>query len=345
MHEHHMRSALAIARTGLGRAAPNPSVGCVIVKNGAIVSRARTADGGRPHAERAALEQAGNAARGATLYVTLQPCSHHGQTPPCTDAIIKADIKTVVMGAFDPKMDMNRLQDAGIEVITGILEQECRALNAGFFNALEHNRPFITLKTACTLDGKIACASGESQWITGEQARRHTHLIRSQHDAILIGSGTALKDDPTLSTRLDGVEHKTIRIVLDNNLRLPQDSNLIKTSTDLPLWIFHDTDRTLKGAELIKEDTYYLKKIMQTLVKKGITRILVEGGATIHASFLKEKLWDEFLIYRAPTLLGEEHKTMMPSMNITELAQRYDMQRKSLRLLGQDVLETYQPKA
>lgn len=306
-----MRSALNIARRGLGRTAPNPTVGCVIVKNDIIIARARTADGGRPHAEAVALERAGNQAKGATMYVTLQPCTHHGETPPCADAIKKAGIKTLVIGAQDPNPKV-RGNPEGVKLVTAVLEQECNDLNAGFFLSVTEFRPFITLKIACTLDGKIACASGESKWITNELARRHTHLTRSQYDAILVGKGTSSVDNPKLTTRLDGINHDPLKIVLGE--------------TDL------------------QSDPHDLNAVVREIAAKGITRLLVEGGAQIHASFLKANLCDELLIYRTPTLLGAENTDMTGMLDIHTLAERYDLKRKTLQILGSDVLETYQPK-
>lgn len=314
-----MRSALNLARTGLGRTAPNPSVGCVIVKNGTILARARTADTGRPHAETMALAQAGRNAKGASLYVTLQPCSHQGKTPPCTEAIIDAGIKTVIIGASDPnpKVNLKPLEDAGIEIITGILEDECSELNAGFFLSITQNRPFITLKMACTLDGKIACAGGESKWITGELARKHAHLIRSKHDAILIGSATARADQPLLTTRLPGIEHDPVKIVLGKH------------------------DQKFSNEYIIQSDPHDLPAVLKELAKYGVTRLLVEGGAQIHTSFLTEGLCDELLIYRAATLIGDEHQGLTGNLNIKTLTQRFDLERKNLQILGPDVLERY----
>lgn len=311
MHEHYMRSALNMARRGLGRTAPNPTVGCVIVKNGNIIARARTADKGRPHAETIALQQAGDDAKGATLYVTLQPCTHHGQTPPCAEAIKNSGIQTLVIGSDDPNPAVNGYPD-GIEVINGVLKDECDEVNSGFFLTVKENRPFITLKTACTLDGKIACASGESKWITGELARRHTHMIRSKHDAIMVGKGTSSKDTPKLTTRLSGIDHTPIKIIL--------------------------------GETELNCDSNDLTAVMKELVGMGVTRLLVEGGAKIHASFLKAGLCDQMLIYRTPTLLGAENIDMVADLNINTLAERYDLERKTLQILDGDVLETYQPK-
>lgn len=352
---HHMKSALSLARRGLGRVWPNPSVGCVIVQDGYVIARARTADGGRPHAETQALAQIGALAKGATLYVTLEPCTHHGQTAPCAEAIIAAGIAHVVIGALDvdPRVSgksVALLEAAGIKVTQGVLEDECRALNIGFVKRITENRPFVTLKMACTLDGKIACASGESQWITGELARRHTHQMRSRHDATLIGCGTALADDPTLSTRLDGVVHAPVRVVLDSALKISPESKLVRTAKDVPLWVFGNGDveqvTALKqcGVVIHSCDPHDLASVLELLANQGMTRVLVEGGADVHASFLRQGLFDELLIYRAPTMLGGDAKSMVGTLGVETLKQRHDLVRCSSRTLGVDVLEIYKRK-
>lgn len=358
----YMRSAIAIARRGIGRTAPNPCVGCVIVKEGNIIARARTNDLGRPHAERLALEQAvqGKGAYGATLYVTLEPCTHHGQTPPCTDAIIEAKIARVVIGLLDKNPQINGksltvLKNAGIEVelMEGVIAQECEEINAGFFHSIndKNPRPYVTLKTACSLDGKIAVETGESRWITGDLARKHAHLMRSRHDAVMVGVETVLKDDPMLNTRLGAFDHNAIRIVLDTRLRTPPGSALVKSAYAKRLWLLHGEKSNIEGDEsgLIAanvqlfevEDTRDLKSIMAFLAKKGITRLLVEGGAKLHASFLRYGLFDEMLIYRAPSFLGENARNVSGDFNIKELSQRLDLELIEQNALGKDTLERY----
>ncbi len=350
-----MKSALSLARRGLGRVWPNPSVGCVIVQDDCVIARARTADGGRPHAETQALEHVGALAKGATLYVTLEPCTHHGQTAPCAEAIIAAEVARVVIGTLDvdPRVSgksVATLEAAGIKVTQGVLEDECRDLNIGFIKRITENRPFVTLKMACTLDGKIACASGESQWITGELARRHTHQVRSRHDAVLIGCGTALADDPALSMRLDGVVHTPVRVVLDSKLRISPNSQLVRTAKDVPLWVFGNGDdeqaTALKqrGVVIHHCDPHDLTSVLEVLANQGITRVLVEGGAETHASFLRQSLCDELLIYRAPTMLGGDGKSMVGTLGVEALVQRHDFARCSTQALGLDMLEIYKRK-
>ena len=359
---HYMRAALALARKGLGRTAPNPSVGCVIVRDGAVIARARTHDLGCPHAESLALEQLaqGKGAQGATLYVTLEPCTHQGRTPPCVQAIIEAKIARVVIGTLDRNPEVSGkagpiLEKAGITVdfAKGPLEEDCAALNAGFFNAINKKapRPYVTLKTACSLDGKVALASGESRWITGEQARRHAHLLRARHDVILIGVQTALKDDPMLSARIEGLSHNGVRIVLDTHLKTPPDSTLVKSAYAKRLWLLHGKREALQGDEaaLIAagvhlhelSDTKDLAAVLAFLAGQGITRLLVEGGAQIHASFLRAGLFDELVIYRAPSLLGQDARNVSGDFNIKDLSRRLDLKPVERRVLGEDIMERY----
>ena len=345
---HHMKSALAIAGRGVGRVWPNPSVGCIIVKRGVVIARARTADGGRPHAETIALEQAGAAAKGATLYVSLEPCTHHGQTPPCLDAIIDAGISRVVIGAIDVDKRVSGkatklLEDANISVTQGILEGECNALNIGFIKRVTQNRPFITLKAACTIDGKIACSSGESKWITGELARRSVHQLRSRHDAILVGKGTVIADDPILTSRTSGLAHNIVRVILDSKLNTPADCNLVKSAKDHPLWLLHNCAAKDYGEDAVlhQVNCHDLNAVLKLLADQGVTRLLVEGGAKIHAAFLRENLCDELLLYRAPTIIGNEGISVVNDMNIKKLADRHDFTLSSVQAIGSDILETY----
>lgn len=354
---HHMRSAIALARRGLGRVAPNPAVGCVIVKNGRVIASARTADGGRPHAESIALEQAGQQAKGACAYVSLEPCAHEGLTPPCAKALVEAGVARVVVGTLDPDprvagRGIAILKAAGIAVETGVMEEECRALNKGFFLRIEEGRPLVTLKTACSLDGKVALKNGKSQWITGELARRHVHLLRSQHDAILCGIGTVKADDPLLTTRLSGVDHTPVRVVLDGDLETPMDSRLVASSKDVPLWIFYINDHEGKGAALeqagvrlfrITEKT--VAPILKILAEEGLTRVLVEGGRWIHSAFLREGFCDALYLYRAPCVLGADAYDAFVDLGLEDLTQRLGLTRQKTRVLGQDLLEIYAPSA
>ena len=238
-----MRAALAMGRRGLGNTWPNPAVGCVILKDGHVVGRGWTQAGGRPHAETEALARAGEAARGATAYVTLEPCCHWGKTPPCADALIAAGLSRVVAAVEDPDprvagAGLARLRAAGLSVESGVCEAEAAELNAGFFQRVHTGRPLVTLKLAASLDGRIAAASGESRWITGEIARERVHLLRAEHDAVLVGTGTALADDPQLTCRLPGMASRSpVRIVMDRDLRLPRTAHLVAEARRAATWV------------------------------------------------------------------------------------------------------------
>lgn len=246
-HERFMAHALALGRRGLGQVWPNPAVGCVIVQDGRIVGRGFTQPGGRPHAETMALKQAGDAGRGATVYVTLEPCCHHGQTTPCAQALIDAGVVHVV-GAIqdsDPRVNgagFDMLRAAGIKVTIGVCAEIAAGDHAGFFAKTTLGRPFLTLKLANSFDGRIATASGDSQWITGPQARRLVHGMRANHDAVLVGAGTARADDPMLTVRGLGLSHQPVRIVMSRKLDLPIDSALANSVQEAPLWLCHSDE-------------------------------------------------------------------------------------------------------
>jgi diaminohydroxyphosphoribosylaminopyrimidine deaminase/5-amino-6-(5-phosphoribosylamino)uracil reductase len=355
---HHMRHALALAARGLGEVAPNPAVGCVIVKDGVVVGRGRTAKGGRPHAEPQALAMAGEAARGATAYVTLEPCSHHGHTPPCAKALIDAGVARIVVATGDPDMRVNGegvawLRMAGVDVTTGVCEQEAADLNAGFFLKVRHERPLVTLKIAQSLDGKIATATGESRWITGEAARDYGHLLRARHDAILVGVGTALADDPMLTCRLPGLEgHTPLRVVLDTRLRLTEWSKLAQTAADIPTLVY-TTAPGDKGGALescgvrivrVAKDAAGRPKIeavLADLAVRGMTRVLVEGGAAVHASFLNAGMADRLAVFSAPMLLGGSGLSAVDTLVALSLNEAPQFVMTARRKLGVDLLVTY----
>ncbi len=291
--DRYMRIALSLARRNLGQTWPNPAVGALLVKDGQIIAQGWTARGGRPHAETEALGDAGDLAKGATLYVTLEPCTHHGKTPPCTDAIIKAGIARCVIACRDPNPLVNgkgieQLRNAGIEVIEDVCKNEAAAINCGFFFVIEKKRPYVALKLATSRDGKIA--GGEKRWITGEQARAYGHLLRSRHDAIATGIGTVLADDPLLTCRLPGLEDRSpVRVVFDRQERLPRDSQLAKTADTIPVWVMAQP----------------LPEALAALAQKGITRLLVEAGQKLSTAFLLNGLIDRIYWFRAPIEIGE----------------------------------------
>jgi len=358
-----MRAALALARRGLGSAWPNPAVGCVIVKDGAVVGRGWTQPGGRPHGETEALERAGTAARGATAYVSLEPCCHWGKTPPCTDALIAAGVARVVLPVEDPDPRVSgrgiaRLEEAGIAVTSGVLAKEAAALNEGFFRRIQEGRPLVTLKLASTLDGRIATARGESRWITREAARDRAHLLRARHDAVMVGSNTVIADDPELTCRLPGLgERSPVRVVVDGRLRVPLTSRVVVDAARVPTWFVtlrgdaperHEAFRDC-GVELIEVDaageTVDLAAALKELGRRGITRVLVEGGATLAAALVRADLVDHLAWFRAPRLIGGDGIAAVTGFGLADLAATPRFERVGVEPVGEDVLETFQRRA
>ena len=352
-----MHHALALAERALGTTAPNPAVGCVIVaSDGRIVGRGWTKRGGRPHAETEALAQAGSAAKGATAFVTLEPCSHQGETPPCADALIAAGVVRVVAAVEDPDPRVSgkgfaMLRAAGVDVATGVGAKEASEQNAGFFMRVREGRPLVTLKIAQSLDGKTATASGESKWITGEAARAYGHLLRARHDAILIGIGTALADDPELTCRLPGLEDRSpLRAVLDTRLKLTEWSKLAQGASETPTLVFTTSEGggalAACGIEVARvardaRGRPDLKAVLTALAKRGITRLLVEGGATVHASFLDRNFVDRLEVFRAPIVLGEAGHGAIDSLAALTLGEAPRFVPTGRRSLGPDLLESF----
>ena len=357
-----MRHALALGWRGVGRTGANPSVGCVIVANdGRIVGRARTSDGGRPHAETNALARAGSAAKGATVYVTLEPCATVTATPSCADSLISAGISRVVVAVLDPDPRTNgagiaKLRNAGIEVATGVLAVEAEEGHAGFFARTRLGRPLITLKVAQSLDGMTASASGESKWITGVESRRYAHLLRAKNDAILVGIDTAIADDPELTSRLPGLEsHSPLRVVLDTRLRLPETTKLATTATRVPTIVFTSADSGGEnlgrlGVEVVQvardaRGRPDITAMLTELAKRKVTRLLVEGGATVHAAFLDRGLADRLEIFTAPITLGAAGRNSIDALAALTLQEAPRFRRLSQRQVGIDLLESYAAKA
>jgi diaminohydroxyphosphoribosylaminopyrimidine deaminase / 5-amino-6-(5-phosphoribosylamino)uracil reductase len=352
----HMRAALALARRALGNSWPNPAVGCVLVRDGRVVGRGTTAPGGRPHAETQALVMAGEGARGATAYVTLEPCCHHGQTPPCTDALIAAGVARVVIAARDPDVRVNgagsaALRAAGVELRENVLTAEAEEINAGFISRIRRNRPLVTLKLASTLDGRIATKSGESKWITGEQARQAAHLLRGRHDAVLVGVGTVIIDDPELTCRIPGFKPiPMVRVIVDSHLRTPLTARLVATAGESPTWIIArdgaDPDRrialTEAGVTLIDvaggEAGVDIVQAVTALAERGITRLLVEGGAQIAASLLRADLVDRIAWFHAPTVMGGDGWPAAQSFGLERLAEMPRFVRHAATPVGADML-------
>ncbi|GGL60119.1 bifunctional diaminohydroxyphosphoribosylaminopyrimidine deaminase/5-amino-6-(5-phosphoribosylamino)uracil reductase RibD [Wenxinia marina] len=353
----HMGHALALARRGLGRVWPNPAVGCVIVRDGRVIGRARTADGGRPHAETQALAMAGDA-RGATAYVTLEPCAHHGRTPPCAEALVAAGVARVAIGAADsdPRVSgrgVAILRAAGIEVTEGVLRAEAEELQEGFLARVTTGRPLVTLKLATSLDGRIATATGESRWITGPAARRAVHAMRASHDAVMVGAGTVRADDPSLTVRDLGVDRQPVRVVLSRHVDLPADGALARTAAEVPLWLCHGPgleparrDRwDALGAVLIEVpvaggqlDT---GAALSALGAAGLTRIFCEGGGALAASLLAHGLADRLVTFSAGLVIGAEGTPAVAAMGLDRLgeAPRYDL--AETRPVGPDAMQVW----
>jgi diaminohydroxyphosphoribosylaminopyrimidine deaminase / 5-amino-6-(5-phosphoribosylamino)uracil reductase len=351
----HMAHALRLAARGLGNVWPNPAVGCVIVRDGVIVGRGWTQPGGRPHAEVRALEQAGTLAEGATVYVTLEPCAHHGQTPPCADALIAAKVARVVTAFTDPDPRVSgkghaMIRAAGIAVTEGVLTPEATRVNAGFLKRVIQGLPFVTLKLAASLDGRTATATGESRWITGAQARRKVHLMRMTHDAVMVGSGTARVDDPDLTVRDMGATRQPVRIVLDSQLAHDPGSRLGQTAHESPVWMLHSPAALAErkaawaatGAQLHETPATAnghldLTTAMQTLAAQGLTRVLCEGGATLAAALVRAAMVDEMVLFSGGVLIGAQGHPALGPLNIDTLALApRPIQRETLAL-GQDV--------
>jgi diaminohydroxyphosphoribosylaminopyrimidine deaminase / 5-amino-6-(5-phosphoribosylamino)uracil reductase len=352
----HMRTALSLGRRGLGTTWPNPSVGCVLVRDGRVVGRGYTGNGGRPHAEPTALSMAGPAARGATAYVTLEPCCHWGQTPPCTDALIQAKVARVVIAMLDPDRRVDsqgvaRLREAGIIVECGLLEQEARDDQEGFVRRVTQDRPMVTLKLATTVDGKIATGAGESQWITGPEARRMAHVLRGRHDAVLAGAGTVVADNPELTCRLLGFRASpVVRVVVDSHLRTPLTSKLAQTASEAPLWFLvrNGADRARRdafialGATVIDIDASAagidLADGLTALAREGLTRVLVEGGGQVAASFIRADHVDRIAWFQAPAVMGGDGWPGVQGFGIEKLAMMPRFVRERVTSLGDDLL-------
>lgn len=349
-----MRLALSLGRRGQGNAAPNPAVGCVIVRDGRIIGRGWTQPGGRPHAETEALSQAGDAARGATAYVTLEPCAHHGQTPPCADALIAAGVARVVIALkdSDPRVDgagAARLEAAGIVVDTGLCSDEAQADLSGFLLRVEQGRPLVTLKLASSFDGRIATGTGESQWITGPEARRVVHAMRSRHDAVMVGGGTARHDDPSLTVRGMGVAHQPARVVVSRRLDLPLLGTLARTARQVPVVLCHGRDAepmrqqtwrdlgahllpcAAQGSQLDPHD------VLQQLGTYGLTRVFCEGGSALAAALIEADLVDRLVGFTAGLAIGAEGLPNIGALGLSKLddAARFDL--VSCRQVGADI--------
>lgn len=347
-----MGMALSLGRRGLGRVWPNPNVGCVIVRDGRVIGRGWTADGGRPHAETQALQ--GIDAAGATAYVTLEPCAHHGKTPPCVMALSAANVVRVVVATSDPDPRVNgagiaMLRKMGIEVTTGVREAEAREDMAGFLLRISENRPFVTLKLASSFDGRIATATGESKWITGPQARRLVHAQRTLHDAVLVGAGTVRADDPSLTVRGLGAVRQPVRVVASGRLDI-QANALLSTLKEAPLWLMHgpnvDAQRWRDEGAQTQECALIGRHIdpvdmMRCLAQRGLTRVYCEGGGSLAASLLGAGLVDEIVGFTAGKFIGAEGTPSLGAMGLERLADAPLFHHIETRTVGPDLMHRW----
>ncbi len=352
-HEKYMKRAIALARRGVGRTSPNPAVGCVIVKDGAIVGEGWHKKAGDPHAEVHALRQAGEAAGNADVYVTLEPCAHFGKTPPCADALIAAGVKRVFAAMVDPNpkvkgRGVDTLRAAGIEVITGLLEAESRLLNEPFIKHVTTGLPFVILKSAMTLDGKTATESGDSRWITSEKSRRYVHRVRSMVDAVMVGVGTAIADDPLLTSRIARGKDP-MRVIVDSFLSLPLEARVLHLESPAPTVIATLTAEGAKaekiracGAEIVlcreREGRVDLRDLFARLGARGIQSVLLEGGATLAGEAFRLGLIDKFLLFYAPKLLGGDGPGLFAGRGATVMADAARLGKVRLRRFGTDFL-------
>jgi diaminohydroxyphosphoribosylaminopyrimidine deaminase/5-amino-6-(5-phosphoribosylamino)uracil reductase len=351
-----MRLALREARRGLGRTSPNPAVGAVLVSGGRVVGRGHHARAGAPHAEVAAIRDAGPRARGADLYTTLEPCDHFGRTPPCSLAILEAGVRRVICGSSDPNprvkgRGVRRLRRAGVEVETGALRDACDALNEGWFRFITTGRPHVTLKVASTLDGRIATARGDSRWVTGTEARAFVHRLRDGVDAVLVGAGTARVDDPRLTARLPGGGGRDpVRIVLDSCLSLPRTLRLFRSRSPAPTIVAHAEGtppaRPPRGVEYLRcrarRGRVDLRDLLGKLGRRGVATLLVEGGAEVDRAFLEAGLVDELLLLLAPKIAGGG-LSWLPGEGVARMADAPRLRGVRVRRLGEDVLVAGKP--
>jgi diaminohydroxyphosphoribosylaminopyrimidine deaminase/5-amino-6-(5-phosphoribosylamino)uracil reductase len=360
MDARYMALALTLGRRGLGRTWPNPAVGAVIVKDGLIVGRGWTQPGGRPHAEIEALRRAGPAARGATLYVTLEPCSHYGKSPPCADAVIAAGIARVVSALEDPNPEVAgaghaRLRGAGITVDVGLGAEEARRDHAGHIRRMRDGRPHVMLKLAASADGKAGAASRKPVAITGERTRQRVHLLRARSDAIMIGIGTALSDDPILTCRLSGMtEDSPVRVVLDSALRLPTNSRLVRNAREVPLWVVTAAEvpaapkKALEAAGVTVlsapplDGRLDLSAVLRLLAERGISRLMVEAGPILAAALLEADLVDEVALFRSDKVVGPDGIDALEGMPLSALSRSPHLASVRSEAVGEDSCEIFE---
>ncbi|QUW23817.1 bifunctional diaminohydroxyphosphoribosylaminopyrimidine deaminase/5-amino-6-(5-phosphoribosylamino)uracil reductase RibD [Sporosarcina sp. Marseille-Q4063] len=358
-HEFYMNLAIENARAMKGQTDPNPLVGSVIVNENRIVGVGTHLKAGEPHAEIHAIRMAGDKARGGTIYVTLEPCSHFGRTGPCAVAIVEAGIKKVVIATLDPNPvvagnGVKILEDAGIEVVIGVMEEESRKMNEVFNKFIVEQKPFMTMKAGSALDGKIATHTADSKWITSEEARSDVHVLRNEHMAILVGVNTVIEDDPELTTRIPNGRNP-IRVILDSTLRIPLDSKVVNDK-QAPTWIFTSNKYDQKAKRILEERGISIyptsgkehvdpNDVVRILGEKLVSSVLIEGGGTIHAAFLENQLVDKVEIYIAPKLVGgSQAPTFLEGAGVELMRDAVDLENLQVTQIGKDFKFTGYPK-
>lgn len=354
IHAKYMKQALLLARKGAGRVSPNPMVGAVVVRDGGVVGSGFHRVFGGPHAEVEALKDAGERALGADLYVTLEPCCHYGKTPPCTEAVIGSGIRRVFVGMIDPHPSVSgegikKIQQAGIDVTTGILEKDCRTVNESFIKFTTARLPFVTLKTALSMDGKTATYCRDSKWISGKRSRKTVHRLRSHSDAVMVGIETVMADDPLLTVRLDGCKtRQPLRIVVDSRLRIPLESRML--GDNVVIATVEGNSKTEKAGKLIargvelietpaKQNRVDLRALMQRLADRDIASILLEGGSELNSSALEAGLVDKVIIFYAPKIIGgAKAPGMVGGEGIKSVADAIGIERITLRRVDDDIM-------
>ncbi|MBP1948179.1 bifunctional diaminohydroxyphosphoribosylaminopyrimidine deaminase/5-amino-6-(5-phosphoribosylamino)uracil reductase RibD [Virgibacillus litoralis] len=349
--EYYMNIALNLAKTVSGQTSPNPPVGSVVVKNGEMLGFGAHLKAGEAHAEAHALNMAGDKAKGATIYVTLEPCSHHGRTPPCADLIVNKEISRAVIAVTDPNekvagRGIEKLQAAGIEVELGVLEKEAAEINSVFFHYTNTKTPYVTMKSAVSLDGKTATVTGDSKWITGEAARLDVHHYRHTHDAILVGVETVIADNPSLTTRIPNDGKNPTRVILDTSLRTPLDAAVINDQ-EADTWLFTGKDVTEKevapfkeknGVVIVRMEQLTIENVLYDLGSKGIMSLFVEGGATVNGSFLEERRINQLITYIAPKLIGgKTAPTSIEGNGFQSMADTFSLDIKDVEMIDKDI--------
>lgn len=349
MQEKYMKRAIELAKNGYGRVSPNPLVGCVIVKEDQVVAEGWHKKYGDLHAEAMALGIAGENAKGCEMYVTLEPCSHFGKQPPCANAIVSSGIKKIYVGSLDPNplvagRGIKILQNAGIQVKTDVLKDECDRLNEIFFHYITHDTPFVAMKYAMTLDGKIASRTGDSKWISSETSRRYVHILRNKYTAILAGTGTVLADDPLLTCRIDGGRNP-VRIIVDTDLKTPLNSNIMQTAKDIKTIIAtskEDKRYEQMGAELLLTEKHGkildMSDLLMKLRQKNIDSVLVEGGGEINFSIIKNNLAQKIYSFIAPKFIGGNGKSPVAGLGLDKMSDAVKLKEMTMDKIGDDIL-------